>query len=83
LFLFSIVSHWQEESEFASGNKGHIEEIVQDWRLKVEANRPKSDLSTHSVFFGEVEVVEGDNIEFEHIDIISPDGKLLAEGTWS
>lgn len=68
-----------EESEFDSGNKGHIEEIVQEWRAKVEANRPKSEVSAQSVFFGEVEVVEGENIEFEHIDIISPDGKLLAE----
>jgi hypothetical protein len=53
---------------------------VQDWRLKVEQNRPKSEISTQSIYFGEVEVVEGENIEFEHIDILSPDGKLLAEG---
>jgi len=27
---------------------------------------------------GDVDLIEGENIEFEHIDVLSPDGKLLA-----
>jgi hypothetical protein len=32
---------------------------------------------------GDVEMSEGENICFQHIDIVSPEGKLLAAGTTS
>jgi hypothetical protein len=47
--------------------------------LKTLSRQTNEDIGK-SVMFGDVEISEGENIEFSHIDIISPDGKLLAEG---
>jgi len=67
-----------EETEFDHSSKGQIGEIVSMWKLKTE-KRQKLEPSGLSAMVGDVEVREGENISFEHIDVISPDGKLLAK----
>jgi ATP-binding cassette subfamily D (ALD) protein 3 len=67
-----------EETEFDHSSKGQIGEIVNMWKLKTE-KRQKQEPSGISSMVGDVEVIEGENISFEHIDVLSPDGKLLAK----
>jgi len=50
---------------------------VQEWKLKC-SQRQKSSVVTKPTLIGDVEAVEGEDISFDHIDIISPEGKLLA-----
>lgn len=65
-----------EAVEYTS-DKGEIDQIVADWNKKCSL-RPKSGYSSDKRMVGDVEMSEGENICFQHIDIVSPEGKLLA-----
>uniref|UniRef100_A0A6B2L035 ABC transporter domain-containing protein n=1 Tax=Arcella intermedia TaxID=1963864 RepID=A0A6B2L035_9EUKA len=52
--------------------------FLHQWKKKCDGNRthlPNSD----PLNVGNVKIIEGDTIQFSHIDVVSPDGKVLVE----
>eukprot|EP01125_Pyxidicula_operculata_P006519 TRINITY_DN2250_c0_g1_i1.p1 TRINITY_DN2250_c0_g1~~TRINITY_DN2250_c0_g1_i1.p1 ORF type:complete len:705 (-),score=132.60 TRINITY_DN2250_c0_g1_i1:110-2224(-) len=56
----------------------HNEKFLNAWKDRCD-KRPQEPYRTEQHVVGNVNILEGEEIQFEHIDIVSPDGKLLAE----
>ena len=64
-----------EESEFTSATDT---KFLQSWKARCDA-RPQRPRNTKERWVRGVKILEGDEIKFENIDVISPEGKLLAQ----
>jgi len=66
-----------EQLEFTASSKNDI--FLKNWKERCDEARGHGHHSTEIKKFGAVTLEEGDHILFEHIDIISPEGKVLVE----
>jgi len=66
-----------EQLEFTSSSKNDI--FLRHWKERCDKVRDHGHHSREIVTIGSVTIEEGDHILFEHIDIISPEGKVLVE----
>jgi len=64
-----------EPLEFSSSQH---DAFVKKWKERCD-RRPQEPVSTKEIKVGGVKIVEGDHIRFQHVDIVSPEGKLLVE----
>lgn len=63
---------------------GDTSSFLKDWRTRCD-QRVASKRSDKRVveIIGGGKLIDGDEIRFEHVDIVSPDGKLLVTGFFS
>lgn len=62
-----------EDAEELAG----IHDWIADWKSRCDKKKPIETVNKKTVFAGGGTIVIGDDIEFEHVDIVSPEGKLL------